>query len=61
MTVKQIRKIAATWAVNNGKLVEKSKGSAREQYRGFMMACYAVCDLIDGNMKWAKALANDTQ
>jgi len=61
MTVKQIRKIASIWAVNNGKLVEKSKGSAREQYRGFMMACYAVCDLIDGNTKWAKALANDTQ
>jgi hypothetical protein len=61
MTVKQVRKIAATWAENNGKLVEKSKGTAREQYRGFMMACYAVCDLIDGNTTWAKALARDTK
>ena len=61
MTVKEVRQTAQRWADNNRKLMDQSRGTQKEQYRGFMMGCYAICDLIDGKTILAKALAHDPQ
>jgi len=53
MTIKQIRLVAQMWERNNCKLLEQSRGSPREFYRGYMVACQSIQDLINGKLDGA--------
>ena len=48
MKVKDVRKVAKMWERNNTNALKLSRGSKREFYRGFICACQAFQDLIDG-------------
>jgi hypothetical protein len=48
--VTDIRKVAEVWEKSNKGLLEQSRGSKREYYRGFMAACQSIQDLIDGQI-----------
>jgi hypothetical protein len=45
------------WELNNGKLVNQSRGTQREYYRGFLSACISVQNLIDGKFVGAVEVA----
>jgi hypothetical protein len=48
--VTDIRKVAEKWEKNNRGLLEESRGSKREFFWGFMVACRSIQDLIDGKI-----------
>lgn len=57
MKCKDVRKVAEMWERNNAYLLKQSRGSKREYYRGFMAACQAFQDLIDGKRDGAQKVA----
>ena len=50
-TKKSIRKRALSIGLANRGLIHQCRGSKREFYRGFMVACWSIIDYIDTGSK----------